>query len=167
MQANNSFHFSVMNFLLQFVFTSGYWVIPYESTEKNMTLLEFLKDVFFLQVFKNKIFSIIFNYSFFKSKVLYLLSQVKTTINFYIYMYLKDTFVVLQLYIFQVFFSLFWSPRQPRISKFRPASLLQLFQPSHDFNLKKKLRFGCFKVWFGMKATKIGYFGHLNFLFRH
>ena len=26
------------------------------------------------------------------------------------------------------------------------------------------MRFGRFKVWFGMKAAKIGDFGHLNFM---
>ena len=42
-----------------------------------------------------------FNFPFFfKSKVVYLLSQVKLTLNIYIFRFLKDMFVVLQPYIF-------------------------------------------------------------------
>ena len=37
---------------------------------------------------------------FVKSKVLYLFSQVKITLNIYIFMFLKNIFVVLQPYIF-------------------------------------------------------------------
>ena len=38
-------------------------------------------------------------FNFFRVKVLYLLSQVKITLNIYIFMFLKDIFNVLQPYI--------------------------------------------------------------------
>ena len=82
-----------------------------------------------------------FYYSFFSSKVLYLLSQVKITLNIYIFTFLKDIFVVLQPYIFLGGFFL------------------------NYFDKKNKLRFGRFKVWFGTKAAKMSDFGHLNVMF--
>ena len=79
-------------------------------------------------------------------------------------MFLKDIFVVLQPYIFLGVFPYFGHHG-------RPASQIFNLRLSFDFfNLaiiliKKKLRFGCFKIWFGTKAAKIGHFGHLNFMF--
>ena len=64
-------------------------------------------------------------------------------------------------------FSLFWSPWLPCISNFQPASFLQLFQPSNQFDQQQQMRFGSFKVWFGTKAAKIGDFEHLNIMFEH
>ena len=114
-------------------------MIPYESTEKNMTLLggfltkksqkfwyfynknifklnfgyfrpllEFVKDFFFnFEVFRNEIFNIMFFFLlFFTSKVVYLMSQVKNTLNIYIFMLLKDSFVVWQPFIFLSVFTI-------------------------------------------------------------
>ena len=52
----------------------------------------------------------------------------------------------------------------PRILNFQPASLLWLFQPSNNFDLKKNALWA-FNIWFGTKAAKIGDFVHLNFTF--
>ena len=79
-------------------------------------------------------------------------------------MFLEDIFVVLQPYIFLGVFHYFGHHG-------RPAS--QIFNPRLSFNyfkqaiilIQKTLRFKRFKVWFGMKAAKIGDFGHLNFTF--
>ena len=58
------------------------------------SLLDFFNDFFYFSIFKNEIFNVLF--FTFKSKVLYLLSQNKITLN----MSLKDIFVVFQPYIF-------------------------------------------------------------------
>ena len=45
------------------------------------------------EVFKNEIFNITFYFSNFKSKVLYVLSQVKITLNIYIFLCFQRTFL--------------------------------------------------------------------------
>ena len=57
-------------------------------------LLEFLKIFFF--IFQGLKWDLQYNILlfFFKSQVLYLLSQVKITLNIYFFMFLKDIFVV-------------------------------------------------------------------------
>ena len=81
-------------------------------------------------------------------------------------MFLEDIFVVLQPYIFLGVFHYFGHHGRPASHIFNPPLSFDYFNPAIIL-IKKKLRFGRFKVWFGMKAAKIGDFGHLNFTFGH
>ena len=97
--------------------------------------------------------------------MLYLLSQVKITLNIYIFMFLKDTIVVLQSYVFLGFFTNLVTIAAPHLKILNRVcpSIILTQQPFWS----KKLRFGRLKVWFGTKAAKIGDFGHLNVMFGH
>ena len=89
-------------------------------------LLEVFKDFLSFEVFKNEIFSIMFNYSV----------TGQNHSKFLQFSVFKGHFCSsTTLYTFWCF-SPFWSPRLPRISNFQPASLLQLFQPSNHFDQK-------------------------------
>ena len=104
-----------------------------------------------------------FYFSFFNSKVLYLLSQVKTTLNIYTFMFLMDIFVVLQpCIVLGVHY--FGHHGRPASQIFNRLLSFDYFNPAIIF-IHKKLRFGRFKVCFGTKSAKIGDFGHLNFMF--
>ena len=89
----------------------------------------FLRFIFIFEVFRYKIFNIFFLFFFFKSKVLYLLSQVKITLNIYIFMLLKDIFVVLQLFIFLGVFHYF-AHHRPRVLNFNPRLSFDYFNPA-------------------------------------
>ena len=88
--------------------------------------------------------------------MLYLLSQVKITLNIYIFMFLKEIFVVLQPYIFLGVLHYFDHQGRPASQIFNPRPSLNYFNPAIIL-IKKKLHFGLFKVWFGMKAARIGF----------
>ena len=79
-------------------------------------------------------------------------------------MFLKDIFVVLQPFSFLGVFHYFGYPGRPASQIFNPCLSFDFFNPAIIL-IKKKLRFGGFKEWFGTKATKIGDFGHLNVMF--
>ena len=74
-------------------------------------------------------------------------------------MFLKDIFVVLKPYIFLGVIHYFGHHGCPTSQIFKPRPSSNYFNPG-IFLIKKKLRFGRLEVWFGMKAAKIGYFGH-------
>ena len=72
-------------------------------SNKNFVLTTFWLFLTTFRIFKDlvlKFFQYNVLFFIFKSKVLYLLSQVLITITIYIFMLLKDTFVVLQPFIF-------------------------------------------------------------------
>ena len=132
------------------------WVIPYESTDGFLTK----KVIFFFKYFSNNVLF------FFKSKVLLLLSQVKITLNIYIFMLLNDILVVLKPFILLGVFHYFGHHCRPASQIFNLRLSFDYFNPAIIL-IKKKLRFGRFKIWFGTEAAKIGDFAHLNFTFGH
>ena len=69
-------------------------------------------------------------------------------------MYLMNIFVVLQPYIFLGVFHYFSHHGCPASQNFNPRLSFNYFNQAIIL-----------RVWLGMKATKIGYFGHLNFFF--
>ena len=81
-------------------------------------------------------------------------------------MLLKDIFVVLQPYIFLGVFHYFGHHCRPASQIFNLRLSLDFFNQAIIL-IKKRLRFGRFKICFGTKAAKIGVFGHLNFTFGH
>ena len=81
-------------------------------------------------------------------------------------MFLEDIFALLQPDTFLGVFHYFGHHGRPASQIFNPHLSFNYFNPAIIL-IQKKLRFGRFKVWFGMKAAKIGDFGHLNFMFRH
>ena len=82
----------------------------------------------------------------------------------YLHFYgLKDIFVVLQPYIILGVFHYFGHHRRPASQIFNLRPSFNYLNPANIF-IPKKLRFGHFKVWFGMKAAKIGYSSLFNFL---
>ena len=81
-------------------------------------------------------------------------------------MWLKDIFVVLQHYIFLGVFHYFCHHGPPLPYIFNPRLSFDYFIPAIIL-IKKKSRFGRFKVWFGTKVAKVGDFGHLNVMFGH
>ena len=125
--------------------------------------LNFFKIFFLFMKFLEMRSSMYVLFLFVKSKVLYLLSQVKIPLNIYIFMFLKNIFVVLQPYIFLGVFHYFGNHGSPASQIFNPRLSFNYFNPAIILINKKKLRFGRFKLWFGTKAAKIGDFGHLIF----
>ena len=66
----------------------------------------------------------------------------------------------------QVFFTILVTLAAPHLKFSTCFSPLIFFNPAIIL-IKKKMRFGRFKVWFGTKAANIGDFGHFNFTFGH
>ena len=123
-------------------------------------LSEFFKGFFCCWSFKK--WDLQFNVLlfFFNSKVLYLLSQVKITLNMNIFLFFKDIFVFLQPCIFWGVFYYFGHHGCPASQIFHPRLSFNYFNQAIIL-IKKKFRFGRFEVWFGPQQAS----WHLKSLF--
>ena len=91
----------------------------------------------------------------------YLLPQLKITLNIYIFMFLKDIFVVEDPFIFLGVYHYFGHHGRLASQIFKPRLYFNYFNPAIIL-IKQKLQ-----NWFGMKAAKISDFGYSNFAFGH
>ena len=88
------------------------------------------------------------------SKVLYLLSQVKVTLNIYIFILLKDIFVVLQPFMFLGVFHYFSHHRRPKPQIFNPRLCFNYFNTAIIL-INKNCALGVLRYGLGQKQSRL------------
>ena len=86
--------------------------------------------------------------------MLYLLLQVKITLNIYIFMLVKDFFVVLQPFIFLGVFHYFGHHRCPASQIFNPRLSFDYFNPAIIL-IKKNCALGVLRYGLGQKQPRL------------
>ena len=114
-----------------------------------------------MEVFKNEIFNIMFNFSFSSQKCY---TQVKINLNTYIFMLLKDIFVILQPYIFLGVFCYFGHHGRPASQICNPRLSFESFN-SAIILIQKNWALGVLRYGLGQKQPRLVILGHLNFMF--
>ena len=117
--------------------------------------LNFFKIFFLFMKFLEMRSSMYVLFLFVKSKVLYLLSQVKIPLNIYIFMFLKNIFVVLQPYIFLGVFHYFGNHGSPASQIFNPRLSFNYFNPAIILINKKNCALGVLSYGLGRKQPRL------------